>query len=296
MNLGTTPIILIIILISVLIIGLTGNVFIFYVIFRSRKLQRHPANFFIASLNICNIGVLLTSIPLKIHAEMHHGNFCFSKEACSFYNFIDLAFHVSSVTHLWVIAIERFIAIKAPFHHRHRITRRFTIKVLIVTWLYSLFWILLSFVKWQPSHHSTHFLMEKGERRFCILHNPAYMITLNVLAYLLPIIVMAFLYGVTLQNIFHPNNKKLILSSLTKNLGRKKEAALTKTVAIIYTSFVFCWLPAILISFLTNQNTSSIQIPDSVRIIFLVVMPTIPMCAFPIIYVKHSTCLITSSY
>ena len=299
------------VLIGIIATGLAGNLLIVVVLYRSKKLVRHPANLFVGSLSACNAGMLLTCVPLKIHSALHDGNFCLPDEACSFYNLVDLVFHVSSVTHLLVVSVERFMAIKTPFYHRHRMTRRFTMKVLTGVWLYSVLWVAVSFVPWHHIENDQHpadgmvnyvARTQTGEiGRFCVLHNPNYALTLNVLGFILPIIIMTTLNVVTLQNIFRPTGTgkqggggvNSLMSGVDVSLfmkhGRKKEAALTKTLVFIYTAFVVCWLPAIVLVILKNVSLTrgQLNISDAVRTIFLVVMPTIPTCALPIIYVKH---------
>ena len=302
-DLNARAVILLCVLVCIIVIGFTGNLLILIVLFRSKKLLRHPTNLFIASLNCCNIGVLVTCVPFKIHTALHGNSFCFSDNSddvtCAFYNVIDLVFHVCSVTHLFVISVERLMAIKSPFYHRHRMTRRFTLNVLSLVWLYSLFWVALSFVPWHPESvegydNRVHFVtLETGEnQRFCVIRNTNYVIALCVIGFILPIVVMTIMYGVTLQNIIRStgklDNKNSLMAdiSLTMSHGRKKEAALTKTVAVIYVSFLVCWMPSIVLTIYKNSSSAAI-ITETVRIIFFVVMPTIPTCAFPVIYVKH---------
>ena len=313
-NPKTETTVILCVLVSIIVIGFIGNVLILVVISRSKKLLRHPANLFIASLNACNIGVLVTCAPLKIHTTLHGGNFCFTESTqeftCAFYNVIDLTFHICSVTHLFAISVERLMAIKSPFYHRTRVTRRFTFKVLGMVWMYSLFWVALSFIPWHDDtlaakytdSHKVHFVAEIGSKnlRVCVLRNRNYAIVLGVLAFILPIIIMAVLYLITLQNIFRPdaafgghrhrknNNVSLITAdvSLTRIHGRKKEAALTKTVAIICVSFFICWMPSIALTIVLNSSPTTF-IPKAVLVLFLDILPAIPTCTFPIIYAKH---------
>lgn len=310
-DISTETTVIICLLVGIIVIGFIGNVLILIVLIRSKKLLRHPANLFIASLNACNVGVLITFAPMKIHTTLHGGNFCFAENtqafACAFYNVIDLTFHICSVTHLFAISVERLMAIKSPFYHRTHVTRRFTLKVLGMVWGYSLFWVALSFIPWHDDalaakytdSHKVHFVAEIGAKnlRVCVLRNRNYAIALGILAYILPIIIMGVLYLITLQSIFRPDAvttghryKKSSLiapdASLTRIHGRKKEAALTKTVAIICVSFFICWMPSIALTIVMNSSSTTF-IPKAVLVFFLDVLPAIPTCAFPIIYAKH---------
>ena len=252
---------------------------------KSKKLKRHPVNFFVASLNVCNTGVIICCIPLKIHRELHSHNFCFPKTVCYFYNFGDFAFHVCSVTHLFVMAVERFIAVKAPFYHKIHITRKRTIKSLILTWLYSFFWIILGFVPWQQKYFIgvIDITVEDTINRVCVFNNQIYVQTMGVIVYILPMVITAALYWSIFNTTLSQKQNNLMNFSLTKNNSRKKEVALSKTVAMIFVVFIVCWLPAITIDiFLVNPVIS-----DTVRVIFMVVMPAIPACLFPLIYIKY---------
>jgi len=286
-KLDTKAIILMLILVCIFVIGLIGNGLVAMVLIKSKKLKRHPANLFVASLNVCNTGVIICCIPLKIHRELHSHNFCFPRTVCYIYNFGDLAFHICSVTHLFVMAVERFVAVKAPFYHKIHITKKRTIKSLIWTWLYSFFWIMLGFVPWQQTHQIgvIDIIIESKVNRVCILDNPTYVVTMSLIVYIIPMMLTAILHWTIFRTASNRKQKRMVNFSLTKNHSRRKEAALSKTIAMIFVVFAVCWLPAIIVDILVN--TRDLMISDTIRVLFTVVMPAIPACLFPLIYIKY---------
>ena len=156
-----------VVLICVFVIGLMGNGLAVIVIFLSRSLRKQSTNLFVASLNLCDIGVILCIVPLRIN-EALYDDFCFGIHVCRYFNLSDSLFHVSSISHLFVMAIERYVAVRVPFVYHRQFNRTMTIKIICATWMYSVLWTLASVIKWSsPITASTHinFFIH---RRYCV--------------------------------------------------------------------------------------------------------------------------------
>ena len=147
-RLDLRTIMFIILLVWVFIVAIVSNALAIFVILASRSLRQHPTNLLVASLNFCDIGVILCSVPIRLD-NIVYNQFCFDIQVCRFFNATDFLFHISSISHLFAIAIERCVAVRAPFFHRYSLTSKRILQVVGVTWLYSAIWAGLSMFHWE---------------------------------------------------------------------------------------------------------------------------------------------------
>ena len=327
----------IILLVCVFIVGIASNGLAIVVIFASRSLRRHPTNLLVASLNLCDIGVILCSVPIRLD-DLAYNRFCFDIHVCRFFNVTDMLFHISSISHLFAIAIERCVAVRAPFFHRYSLTSRRILQVAGATWLYSAIWAGLSMFDWEYPHaleetsKIVYVAVKGGLKRSCILHNRLYNITVYIVIYLVPLTIMAVMYALILravtrhrarmqvnttttstaapivqnihyqgqnQNHHHQQNKdrsnsRNSISGKRHKKHKRTEDNLSKTVAIIYGTFVVCWLPITIITivyqlcpvacFTGFRNGSPVAF-DAIITLFIIVLPAIHSCLNPFVYI-----------
>ena len=288
------------ILIVVFIVGFLVNTLAVTVILASRSLRRQWTNLFVASLNICDIGVILFVVPLRIDNVLHDG-FCFDIHVCRLFNIADSIFHSCSISHLFVMAIERFIAVRLPFVYQRYFNHNTTIKIICATWLYSIGWGVAGSLKWNPQNgaiQSSSFI-DENFKRTCLVDNTYGMMAIVFVIYIIPLIIMAVLYALILKTALE--QQKLISSLAPSYLRqddhatqkRKQEVSASKTVAVIYGAFALCWLPNFIIIIIVQLCQECITPfqqahPDLALVtftIFIVLLPAIHSCLNPFIYI-----------
>ena len=288
------------ILIFVFVVGLLGNLIAVTVIMFSKSLRRQKTNIFVASLNFCDIGVILCVIPFRIDGYLYD-NFCFNIHVCRFFNTADTLFYTSSISHLFVMAIERFIAVRVPFLYQRIFNRSLTIKIIAATWFYSILWAVASTISWDslPLLESSAHITEYMSRQNCVNVNKIFFVIVNVVVYIIPLGVMAVLYSLILVTALKQQKK---MSSLTPSYlrqddqatqKRKQEVSASKTVAVIYGAFTICLLPLSIITILLNICPECLltfqanhkTISDAIFTGFLVVLPSLHSCVNPFIYI-----------
>ena len=290
------------ILIFVFVVGLLGNLIAVTVIMLSRSLRRQWTNIFVASLNLCDIGVILCIIPVRIDGYLYDTEFCFDIHTCRFFNTADILLYTSSISHLFVMAIERFIAVRVPFLYQRIFNRSLTIKIIAATWCYSIAWTVASTFSWDslPSFKSSALITEEYmSRRKCVVNNKSFFISVYMVVYIVPLGVMAVLYSLILNTAL--KQQKMISSLAPSYLRqddqvtqkRKQEVSASKTVAVIYGAFTICLLPLAVIGILLQVcypcllrfQTEYPTLADAIFTTFLVVLPAIHSCVNPFIYI-----------
>ena len=105
-------------LVMVIILNVSGNSCVFMLEARSRMLRKLLSNVFLASLALADILIGIFILPVKVKESVHNQLFCMSIETCWFYFLVDPFLSVCSITHLLVLAINRFFAIRFPYKYQ----------------------------------------------------------------------------------------------------------------------------------------------------------------------------------
>lgn len=290
------------ILIFVFVVGLLGNLLAVTVILASRSLRRQWTNIFVASLNFCDIGVILCVLPFRISGYLYDMEFCFDLHACRFFNLADILFLTSSISHLFVMAIERFIAVRVPFLYQRIFNRSLTFKIIAATWLYAVAWTVASAFQWGTLFESSSFVTEQyNSKRRCIIKNENFFFTVYTVVYIVPLAVMAVLYSLILRTALE--QQKMIKSLAPAYLRQdqdpatqkrqQQEVSASRTVAVIYGAFTVCLLPMVVISIISQVCIQCMlqfksdypTLADAVFTLFIVVLPAIHSCLNPFIYI-----------
>ena len=100
-----------ILLIVTLVVGILGNSLVCMVIYSSKTLRKRTTNYFLFSLAVVDLLCALLVIPIKIAKSMKAGFFCMSVEMCYFYKTVDPIAFLASITHLFVICIDRYVVL-----------------------------------------------------------------------------------------------------------------------------------------------------------------------------------------
>ncbi|XP_066936120.1 histamine H2 receptor-like [Clytia hemisphaerica] len=278
----------------IFIVGVTGNIVAIVIIVLSKRLNSMPTNLFVVALAVCDIGAITFVIPIRIDNLFHSHNFCFNAHVCRMFTFTELLFHSASISHLFVIAIERFVAVNYPFVYQRVMNRTFTIMLSLYTWCYALVWACLSQFNWEdPSNRSTWFY-EDSRTKLCLVRNRIYFNVSLIMVYILPLAVMGGLYLSILRVAL---KQARIIESLSVHRDQsvkkqRREVRATKTLAIIYGAFTVCWLPVSLIS-LTVQwvphkyrefRTDFPKLSEVIFALFIEVLPTLNSSLNPFLY------------
>lgn len=244
------------IFVLIFLVGFFANFIALTVIIISKPLRTMPTNLFLAALTVSDIGAIVFIIPIRLDTYYHSGNFCFTMDVCRMFNIADSLFHVASMSHIFLIAVERFVAVNNPFFYQRFISIKTTFICIISTWTYALTWACLSLFDWEHPMNSSSFIMERPSKRLCLINNRPFYHVSYFTVYIVPLVIMGLLYLCILRIAL---KQARVIKSLSivfkqdgdggaKAINQQKEVRATKTLAIIYGSFLICWLPVTIIS------------------------------------------------
>ena len=216
----TSIIILVVALSVVSIVCFVSNFVVCFAIWLKRT-TKSSARYFIFSLAVTDLIIGTVAVPFYAWLEASK-----SRMAPSTYDYyavifdsIDAALNFSSVVHLCIMSIDRAVAAAKPLYHRLHSTRKSTFRLLFLPWIIA----TICFVPYVVA--------EKTNVLYFI-----YFITLTVVFYLTPIIIISICYTIIFWTVKRRNQSRI-------SGQRLDEMKLARTVIAVVVVFLICWTP-----------------------------------------------------
>ncbi|KAM9315931.1 neuromedin-U receptor 1 [Gastrophryne carolinensis] len=130
-----TPICVIYLLIFA--VGAVGNTLTCIVIIK-HKIMRTPTNYYLFSLAISDLLILLLGMPLELYELWSNYPFLFGKTGCSFKILLFEMVCFASILNVTALSVERYIAVVHPLRAKYVVTRNHAKKVIISVWVLSI--------------------------------------------------------------------------------------------------------------------------------------------------------------
>ena len=272
------------------IFGIIGNAIVILAVSLHSKVRQKNRFFFLMSLALADIGVSLFMTTLKAQMFFHNGNFCMDIIACSFFQLTDTLFPVASMTHILVISVDRWIAIRLPYDYARIATGKIRKMSVACVWFYSLIWVLSGTFKWESPYSFSYAITQASERRLCYSHNRNYNIVLLICVYILPVVVTILLSCSVIREVrAHQVQKKS-----SREEGSHSKAL--KVVITVTTVFIVCWMPHCVIVALSywwhkpldDFLLASPNAYDLTLTLLSDILPTLNSCINPVVYCAFS--------
>ncbi|XP_064099025.1 RYamide receptor-like [Macrobrachium nipponense] len=228
----------------ILIIAITGNSIVVYVVGSSIKM-RTVTNYFIANLAVGDLCMAIFCLPFSFLSTLILKYWPFGSHLCVTVNYLQAVSVFVSAFTLVAISLDRYLAIIYPL--RPRMTR-FQAKVIISgVWAFSLLTTLPIVIYSKLMMPGVNFYRYFG-REVCTedwSSNPssgaAYSVALMVLQYFLPLAVLVFTYSRIAAVVWgktHLGETPARANRVARS--KKKTIKMMVTVVLVYT---LCWLP-----------------------------------------------------
>ncbi|XP_053167444.1 substance-K receptor [Hemicordylus capensis] len=225
---------------SIVIASIVGNGTVIWIIL-SHQRMRTVTNYFIVNLALSDLLMAtLNTVFNFIYAS--HNVWYFGEGFCRFHNFVPITAMFVSIYSMTAVAAERYMAIIYPFKRK---LSAWNTKVIIgIIWL-------VAFGLAFPQFFYAQIVIDHGTTK-CVVawpddvdqkHLLTYHITVIVLVYLLPLMVMFVTYstiGMALWNNTVPGDHTNKVYYQHQTMAKKK---FVRTMVAVVITFAVCWFP-----------------------------------------------------
>ncbi|XP_030072774.1 neuromedin-U receptor 1 [Microcaecilia unicolor] len=250
-----TPICVIYLIIFV--VGAVGNTLTCIVIIR-HKIMRTPTNYYLFSLAVSDLLVLLLGMPLELYELWSNYPFLFGAGGCYFKTLLFETVCFASILNVTALSVERYIAVVHPLKAKYVVTRNHAKRVTLTIWMISVLCSIPNTTLIGITHLDVPGRGVVPDSTTCTLVKPRWMYNLliqitTILFFFLPMGTISVLYlliGLQLKK------EKLlqVLEAKTSGEGdnyqtvriqqeKGRRRQVTKMLFILVVMFGICWAP-----------------------------------------------------
>ncbi|NWI57493.1 NMUR1 protein, partial [Calyptomena viridis] len=288
----------------IFLVGAVGNTLTCIVILRHR-FMRTPTNYYLFSLAVSDLLVLLLGMPLELYDMWSNYPFLLGASGCYFKTLLFEAVCFASILNVTALSVERYIAVVHPLKAKYVVTRNHAKKVIVTIWVLS---VICSIPN--TSLHGLQPLYVPGrgqvpDSEICTLVKPRLTYNLviqitTIIFFFLPMGTISVLYlliGLQLK-------KEKMLEALGVKTGsshnchssqgqkKVKRRQVTKMLFVLVVVFGICWAPfhtdRLVWSFVSTWTSNMLHMFQYVHIISGVFF-YLSSAANPILYNLMST-------
>lgn len=117
----------------IFMVGVVGNVLTCTVIARN-KVMWTPTNYYLFSLAVSDLLVLLLGMPLELYELWQNYPFLLGKGGCYFKTFLFETVCFASILNVTALSVERYIAVVHPLRAKYVVTRTHAKRVILTVW------------------------------------------------------------------------------------------------------------------------------------------------------------------
>ncbi|CAJ0960221.1 unnamed protein product [Ranitomeya imitator] len=121
----------------IFLVGVSGNMLVCLVILKHHNM-RTPTNYYLFSLAVSDLLVLLIGMPLEVYEMWSNYPFLFGPWGCYFKTVLFETVCFASILSVTTVSVERYVAIMHPFQAKLKSTRRRALRILITLWIFSI--------------------------------------------------------------------------------------------------------------------------------------------------------------
>ncbi|KAL2090208.1 hypothetical protein ACEWY4_014896 [Coilia grayii] len=258
----------------IFLVGVLGNVMTCVVI-ASNRVMWTPTNYYLFSLAVSDLLVLLLGLPLELYEMWKNYPFLLGKGGCYFKTFLFETVCFASILNVTALSVERYIAVVHPLKAKYVVTRTHAKRVILSIWAGS----VLCAVPNTSLHGILTLPPGSGaagipDSAICTLVRPRWLYNLliqvtTLLFFLLPMLTISVLYlliGLRLHQ------EKMLEVALTPSQQQKaRRQQVTKMLFVLVVVFGICWAPfhidRLMWSFIEDWTSDQLNLFQYVHVI-----------------------------
>ncbi|KAM6938194.1 neuromedin-U receptor 1 [Lycodopsis pacificus] len=296
----------------IFLVGVVGNVLTCTVIARN-KVMWTPTNYYLFSLGVSDLLVLLLGMPLELYELWQNYPFILGNGGCYFKTFIFETVCFASILNVTALSVERYIAVVHPLRAKYVVTRTHAKRVILTVWGVSVLCALpntslhgIAVLHSSPTGSFGNITVEIPDSAICGLVKPRWMYNLTIqvttlLFFILPMVTISALYmliGLQLkQEKMHQLEAKKgfgqdSFCNVRTHQQKARRRQVTKMLFVLVVVFGICWAPfhtdRLMWSFINDWTDNQMKIFQYVHIISGVFF-YLSSAANPILYNLMST-------
>ncbi|XP_056149809.1 neuromedin-U receptor 1 [Lampris incognitus] len=242
---------------AILLVGALGNALTCAIIVRF-KAMRTPTNYYLFSLAVSDLLVLLLGMPLEIYEMWQNYPFLLGVGGCYFKTFLFETVCFASILTVTALSMERYVAVVHPLKVKHVNTHTHAKRVILTLWALSMLCAVPN-----TSLHGIMVLPPRFGREFpqsaiCGLVRPTWIYNFIILItmlffFLLPMLIMSILYLLIGLHLHTERIMRVLearsgfveesLSFSNKQKQRIRHRQVTKMLCVLVVVFGLCWAP-----------------------------------------------------
>ncbi|XP_034989377.1 neuromedin-U receptor 1 isoform X2 [Zootoca vivipara] len=121
----------------IFVVGAVGNALTCLVIIQHR-FMRTPTNYYLFSLAVSDLLVLLLGMPLEIYEMWSNYPFLLGAAGCCFKTLLFEAVCFASILNVTALSVERYIAVVHPLKAKYVVTKNHAKRVIVTVWVLSI--------------------------------------------------------------------------------------------------------------------------------------------------------------
>lgn len=125
----------------IFVVGTVGNGLTCTVILRHKAMST-PTNFYLLSLAVSDLLVLLVGLPLELYEMQHNYPFQLGASGCYFRTLLFETVCLASVLNVTALSVERYVAVVHPLQAKSVMTRTHVRRMLGAIWILAVFFSL----------------------------------------------------------------------------------------------------------------------------------------------------------
>nr|XP_057929243.1 neuromedin-U receptor 1 [Doryrhamphus excisus] len=281
-----------IIYLVIFLVGVLGNVLTCTVIARN-KVMWTPTNYYLFSLAVSDLLVLLLGMPLELYELWENYPFLLGRGGCYFKTFLFETVCFASILNVTALSVERYIAVVHPLRAKYMVTRTHAKRVILTVWGVSVVCSLpntslhgISYLSCDSCSSGGPPSMEIPDSAICTLVKPQWIYNLiiqvtTLLFFILPMLTISVLYTLIGLQLKRERMHRAMegkagaaRDGFCGNRSQQQKARrrqVTKMLFVLVVVFGICWAPfhtdRLVWSFISDWTDNHLQIFQYVHVL-----------------------------